>query len=118
MTETDPPCLTRLRALALALPDASERQSWGDPTFRVKDKVFAMVKSMADRPSVWLKAPEGAADLLIEAAPDRIFRPPYVGHKGWVGLRLDASPDWAAVENSVRQSFRLIAPGKLAALIE
>lgn len=108
----------QLRSLCLSLPEATEKEAWGDATFRVRDKIFSMVKQGDGRLSVWCKAPDGFQQVLIESDPDFYFRPPYVGHKGWVGLRLDDNPDWAAVENTVRQSYRLIAPVKLAALLD
>lgn len=70
------------------------------------------------RPSVWLKAPEGAQEVLMGAAPDRFFRPPYLGPKGWVGIWLDDGPDWDEVAGHVRRSYALIAPKKLAKLME
>ena len=104
----------RLRAICLALPDATEKQAWGDPTWRVRDRIFAMLKRGDGRSSVWLKAPEGAQEVLVGADPARFFRPPYVGHKGWVGIRLDREPDWDEVARQVRRSYRLIAPKRLA----
>ena len=68
------------------------------------------------RQSVWLKAPPGAQEILIGAAPERFFRPPYVGPKGWVGLRLDAAVDWDEAEALIRRSYCLIAPQRLARL--
>jgi predicted DNA-binding protein (MmcQ/YjbR family) len=107
-----------LRAICLALPDAQEKEAWGDPTWRVRDRIFAMLKRGDGRPSVWLKAPEGAQEVLVGADPGRFFRPPYVGHKGWVGIRLDHGPDgdadWSEVAQQVRRSYRLIAPKRLA----
>jgi predicted DNA-binding protein (MmcQ/YjbR family) len=108
----------RLRAICLALPEAVEKEAWGDPTFRVRDRIFAMVKRGDGRVSVWCKAPEGSQMVLVSADPERFFVPPYVGHKGWVGARLDTSPDWDEVAVIVRRSYRLIAPKKLAALVE
>jgi predicted DNA-binding protein (MmcQ/YjbR family) len=107
-----------LRALCLALPEASEQQTWGDPTWRVRGRIFAMEKRGDGRVSVWLKAPPGAQDVLVAADPARFFVPPYVGPKGWIGLRLDAEPDWNQVAALVRQSFRLVAPKRLAALVD
>jgi hypothetical protein len=104
----------RLRAICLALPEAAEQEAWGDPTFRVRDKIFAMEKSGDGRVSVWLTAPEGAQAMLIGADPERFFVPPYVGHKGWVGVRLDSQPDWDEVAALIRRSYRLIAPKRLA----
>jgi predicted DNA-binding protein (MmcQ/YjbR family) len=110
--------IERLRAICLALPDAVEKEAWGDPTFRVRDKIFAMEKRGDGRISLWCKAPPGSQMVLVGADPDRFFVPPYVGHKGWVGMRLDGSPDWAEVAALVKRSYRLVAPKRLAALVE
>jgi hypothetical protein len=107
----------RLRAICLALPDAIELETWGDPTFRVRDKIFAMEKRGDGRVSVWCKAPPGSQMVLVGADPDRFFVPPYVGPKGWVGMRLDRNPDWNEVAALVTRSYRLIAPKRLVALI-
>ncbi|MDF2233129.1 MmcQ/YjbR family DNA-binding protein [Albimonas sp. CAU 1670] len=101
--------LERLRALALALPRTSEKLSWGEPTFRVDDRIFAMVKGGDGEASVWLKAPDGAQEMLIAAAPERFFRPPYVGQKGWIGIRLARDPDWEEVAFNLARSHELIA---------
>jgi predicted DNA-binding protein (MmcQ/YjbR family) len=110
----------RLRAICLVLPEAEERETWGDPTFRVGEKIFAMEKRGDGRVSVsvWCKAPPGSQMVLVGADPERFFVPPYVGPKGWVGMRLDRRPDWDEVAKLVRRSYRLIAPRKLAALVE
>ena len=110
--------LDRFRDLCLALPQATEKEAWGDPTFRVRDRIFAMVKTGDGRLSVWCKAPEGAQEMLIEADPARFFRPPYVGHKGWIGIRLDDGPDWEEIAARVKSSFRLTAPKRVAALLD
>jgi len=110
--------LERLRAICLALPEATEKEAWGDPTFRIRERIFAMLKRGDGRPSVWLKAPEGMQEVLVAADPDRFHRPPYVGHRGWIGIRLDEGPDWDEVAGRVRHSYRLIAPKRLAARIE
>ncbi|HRY27284.1 MAG TPA: MmcQ/YjbR family DNA-binding protein [Geminicoccaceae bacterium] len=112
---TDP--IEQLRAICLALPEATEKEAWGDPTFRVKDKIFAMPKEGDGRLSVWFKAPPGCQEILVGAAPGTFFRPPYVGHKGWVGMRLDDGPDWTEVETLVRRSYLLTAPKRLASLM-
>lgn len=105
----------RLRAICLALPEATEKEAWGDPTFRVRDRIFAMFKQGDGRPSLWCKALPGSQAVLVGAEPERFFVPPYVGHKGWVGMRLDRRPDWSEVAELVRRSYRLIAPRRLAA---
>ena len=76
----------RLRAICLALPEAVEKETWGDPTFRVRDKIFAMQKAGDGRISLWCKAPPGSQEILVGADPELFFRPPYVGHKGWIGV--------------------------------
>ena len=107
----------RLRAVCLALPEAAEKEAWGDPTFRVHDRIFAMVKTGDGRVSVWCKAPAGSQQVLVGADPETFFVPPYVGHKGWVGMRLDNGPDWDEVAVFARRSYRLIAPKRLAAAL-
>ena len=104
----------RLRALSIALPEAREKQTWGDPTYRIRDKIFAMEKSGDGRLSVWCKAPPGSQAILTGADPQRFFVPPYVGHKGWVGMRLDSGPDWSEVAALVARSYRMTAPKRLA----
>ena len=108
--------LERLRSICLALPEVSEKETWSDPTWRVGDRIFAMQKGNYEggRPSVWFKAPPGAQDVLVRSAPERFFVPPYVGHKGWVGLWLDGRRvDWDEVTDLVDESYRLIAPRRL-----
>ncbi len=112
MTSPEKGALQRLRAICLALPEAEERETWRTPTFRVRDKIFCLVAEGGA--SCWVKAPRGSAELLIEAAPARFFRPPYLGHKGWVGVRLDAAPDFEELRALVDRSFRLVAPRALS----
>jgi predicted DNA-binding protein (MmcQ/YjbR family) len=107
----------RLRKVCLALPEAVEKEAWGDPTWRVRDKIFAMVKRGDGRESLSCKAPPGSQMVLVGADPERFFVPPYVGHRGWVGMRLDGGPDWDEVALLVRRSYRLTAPKRLAALV-
>lgn len=110
--------LARLRALCLALPEAEERETWEKPTFRVREKIFAMPRERDARPSVWFKAPKGSQAVLLAADPARFFAPPYVGPKGWVGMMLAPAPDWGEVAALVARSYRLVAPRRLAALVE
>lgn len=109
--------IDRLRAICLALPEAVEKEAWGDPTFRVRDRIFAMEKRGDGCISLWCKAPPGSQMVLVGADPERFFVPPYVGSKGWVGVRLDSKPDWDEVAVLVERSYRLIAPKRLAAMI-
>lgn len=106
--------LLRLRRICLALPEAQELETWETPTFRVRGKIFALVGSWRDAPAVWVKAPRGAQELLVEAAPQRFFRPPYLGGRGWVGVTLGGQVDWPELEALVRRSFSMVAPKRLA----
>lgn len=102
-----------LRAIALALPEACEVEQWATPTFRVASKMFAVVDA---RPGVWLKAAPGSQAHLVEADPKVFYVPPYLGGRGWVGVRLDlAAP--AELTVLVRRSYALVAPKRLARLV-
>ena len=111
--------LVRLRAICLALPEANEKISHGEPTWRAgKGRVFAMLDDHhhgAPHLSVWLPQPLGRQEELIDADPDLFFRPPYVGPSGWVGVVLDSDPDWALVASLIEDAFRLVARPKLVA---
>lgn len=112
--------LPKLRKLALALPEAHEVEAWGEPTFRVKNKLFAMFAAPNNhhgggRPAVWCKAAPGNQQMMIAANPERFFSPPYVGKSGWVGIWLDDKPDWDEVKELLRDSWRMTAPKKLLA---
>ena len=108
----------RLRAICLALPEAIEKETWGRPTFRVRDKIFAMETSGDAGIALLCKAPHGSQMVLVGADPARFFVPAYVGHKGWVGMRLSGKPDWDEVATLVERSYRLVAPKRLAALLD
>ncbi|AHG88099.1 hypothetical protein J421_0562 [Gemmatirosa kalamazoonensis] len=110
--------LTRLRKLALALPEAHEVEAWGEPTFRVRNKLFAMHASVGThhtqgREAVWVKASPENQDLMIHAYPHRFFRPPYVGTSGWVGVYLDGAVDWEELGELLRDAWRMTAPKRL-----
>ena len=118
-----PAPLTRLRKLCLALPEAHEVEAWGEPTFRVRNKLFAMYASAsnhhgAGRGAVWLKAAPGNQSLMIEAAPKRFFVPPYVGPSGWVGVWLDGRPNWGELGDLIGDSYRLVAPKRLLRVLD
>lgn len=102
----------RLRAICLALPDTTEKLAWGEPTWRVRGKLFAQLDDHhhgADHLAVWLPAPLGEQELMVVTDPSRFFRPPYVGHRGWVGVRIDRRPNWTLVTKLVRQAYGLVA---------
>jgi hypothetical protein len=103
----------RLRAICLALPETTEKIAWGEPTWRVRDRLFAQLDDHhhgADHLAVWLPAPLGEQEAMIFTDPVRFFRPPYVGVRGWVGVRIDRQPDWALVARLVEQAYRMVAP--------
>jgi predicted DNA-binding protein (MmcQ/YjbR family) len=107
--------IAKLRPICLALPEATEQIAWGEPTWRVHGRIFAMLDDHhhgSGHVSVWLAAPDGAQSALIEAEPEHIFRPPYVGHNGWIGVTLDNDPNWAMVEALIAQAHALIAARK------
>jgi predicted DNA-binding protein (MmcQ/YjbR family) len=110
--------IDQIRSLCVALPEAHEVEAWGEPTFRVRNKIFVMYASSdthhgSGRPGIWCKSTFTNQELLIRAEPDRYFSPPYVGPKGWVGVYLDRSPDWTAVADLIETAYRLIAPKRL-----
>jgi hypothetical protein len=105
--------LSRLRPICLALPEAEERETWGEPTFRVRDKIFCMHRTDTGEPALWCKAPPGSQAILVGADPRRFFVPPYVGPRGWVGMRLDGKVDWREVALLVTRSYRMTAPKRL-----
>jgi hypothetical protein len=110
--------LQRLRSICLALPEAHEAEAWGEPTFRVRNKLFAMYADAANhhgdgRRAVWCKATPLTQDLLVRANPDRFFVPPYVGPSGWVGIYLDRATDWKGLADLLRDGYRMIAPKRL-----
>jgi len=108
--------LERLRAICLALPEATEKVAWGEPTWRVKDRLFAQLDDHhhgAEHMAVWLPAPLGEQEAMVYTDPAHFFRPPYVGPRGWVGVRIDRRLDWAVVAKLVAQAYRLVAPLRL-----
>jgi hypothetical protein len=112
-----PAVLARVRELCLGLPETSERPSHGHPTFFVQGKrsfVMVLDDHHGDgRFALWCAAAPGMQELLVEADPERFFRPPYVGHRGWLGLRLDRALDWDEVAGIVEDAYAEVAPPKL-----
>jgi hypothetical protein len=109
-----PPPLTRLRKLCLALDDATEKASWGEPTFRVNNKVFAMFASAKNhhgkgRDSVWLNSDALSQALLIKKNPKRFFSPPYAGPYGWIGVRLDGRVNWKELTILIEGAYEMTA---------
>jgi hypothetical protein len=109
--------LARIREICLGLPETSERLSHGAPTFFVRGKrAFVMVLSNHHgdgRFAVWCAAPDGMQKLLVDSDPERFFVPPYVGHRGWLGVRLDRGLDWGKLAGIVEDAYAEVAPPKL-----
>lgn len=115
--------LERVRAICLGLPDAVEKETWGSPTFRVRDRIFVSfgtsdidVFEAGDAGSALalvMKAAAGEQQSLLAVGPP-FFRPKYVGHRGWIGVAVDASTDWAAIEELIIDSYCETAPKTLA----
>ena len=109
--------LERIRGICLALPETNERLSHGAPTFFVRDKrpfVMVLTDYHGDgRFAIWCPAPAGLQQMLVEADPERFFVPPYVGHRGWLGVRLDRGLDWDELAGMVEDAYAEVAPPKL-----
>jgi hypothetical protein len=112
----------RLREICLALPEVTERASHGAPTWFVRDKksfvtLWASGHHEDDFPHLWCAGLPGAQVSLVAAASDRFFRPPYVGGRGWIGVRLDGEVDWAEIAELCEDAYRTVAPAKLVAVL-
>jgi hypothetical protein len=109
--------LDRIRELCLALPETEERLSHGAPTFFIRGKrTFVMfLDNHHDdgRLALWCAAPEGLQETMVEAAPEHYFVPPYVGHRGWVGVRLDRDLPWEEIAGAVEDAYLAVAPQSL-----
>lgn len=111
--------LARLRALCVALPEVTEKLSHGEPTWFVR-RTFVMYadRHHDDRVAFWCAAPPGAQEEMIATDPARFFRPPYVGHRGWLGVYLDVDVDWVEIGEIVTDAYRTVAPRKLVAQLD
>jgi hypothetical protein len=114
--------LERVRALCLALPEVVERPSHGAPTFFIGGKrAFVMFHDDHHgdgRLAIWCAAPPGAQAMLVGAAPDTYFVPAYVGHLGWLGMRLDRGAPWDEVAGVIEDAWLERAPRRLVAALE
>lgn len=112
--------LQRVRRICAALPETIEKLSHGEPTFFVVKKVFCMFANNHHNDghiAVWLPAPIGIQEMVVAASPEKFFKPPYVGVRGWIGVELARVSD-EELEFLLRQAWRLIAPQKLQAALE
>lgn len=113
--------LERLRRLCLALPEATERVSHGEPAWFVRrSPQFATLadKHHDDRVAFWAAAPAGAQADWVGRDPSRFFVPPYVGGRGWIGVYLDVDQDWDEIADIVEDAYRVVAPKKLVQLLD
>ncbi len=110
-----------MRSICLGLPEVTEKLSHGAPTFFVR-KSFLMLWPDGHHGDqfahLWAAAPPGVQAEVVEAEPDRFFKPPYVGGRGWIGLRLDGRVDWDEVSAVAVDAYRVIAPAKLVAELD
>ena len=111
----------RVRNVCLSLPGATEKLSHGSPAFFV-GKQFVMLWADGhhdhDFPHLWCAAPPGVQDEVITTEPERFFRPPYVGHRGWIGLRLDVPIDDEELRAVCEDAYRTVAPKKRLAELD
>jgi hypothetical protein len=111
--------LERLRGICLGLPEVEERLSHGAPTFFVRGKrpfVMVLTDHHGDgRFAIWCAAGDGIQRMLVDADSERFFVPPYVGHRGWLGMRLERTLNWDEVAGIVEDAYAEIAPAKLVA---
>lgn len=109
--------LEKVREICLALPDTEEKIAWGEPTFRVKGRMFLMFANnhhSDGRIAIWLAAPEGVQEDIVASDPKRFFVPPYVGCNGWIGIRVDGRPKWKEVAAFIEQAHAFIGVKKRA----
>ena len=116
---SDEAYLARVGRICQAFPEVEEKEAWSSPTFRVKGKMFAMYLNnhhSDGRIALWLKAPPGVQEILVEAAPEKFFIPPHQGPFGWIGVPLDCCDD-DEIASHMREAYRLVALKKLQALL-
>ncbi len=118
MYDDSSPTLKRLREVCLALPEAFEKEAWGECTFRVAGgSMFAMTDNNhhnSGHVAVWVKAPAMVQEILVNSDAKRFFIPPYMGPKGWVGVRLDYKVDWDEVAAILKDGYLMSAPKRFA----
>jgi hypothetical protein len=109
--------LNRLRDICLALPETSERLSHGAPTFFVRGKkafVMVLTNHHGDgRLAIWCAAAPRMQQMLVDADAEKFFVPPYVGHRGWLGVSLHGALNWDELAGIVEDAYAEVAPPKL-----
>lgn len=101
--------LQQLRPLCLRLPEVTETVTFGNPTFQVKTKTFAVLEQYRGSPTLAVKVGKSRQPVFLQ--DERFFRTPYLGQHGWVSLRLSQEPDWMEVETLVQGSYELVSQG-------
>ncbi len=110
--------LEQVRAICLALPEAQELPAGHHAGFEVRGKRFALFLDDHHgdgRLALWCKAAPGFQDELVRSDPERYFVPPYLGPRGWIGVRLESDPPWPFIAELILDSYRMLAPRRLAA---
>jgi hypothetical protein len=114
--------LRQVRKIASGLPEVSERLSHGAPSFFIRGKktlaMFHDDHHGDGELAIWCPAPPGVQAQVTETEPDRFFVPAYVGHRGWLGVRLDNDPDWGEVAEVLREAYRTVAPKTLVVQLD
>jgi hypothetical protein len=115
---SDPIKVERLRRMCMGLAEATEKASHGESAWFVGGKQFATTSDHHhdERLAVWCAAPAGLQEMLVKAEPVRFFRPPYVGHRGWLGIYLDVEVDWDELQSMLEDAYRQVAPKRLQRL--
>jgi hypothetical protein len=107
----------------MALPEVTERLSHGAPTWFIQERstfanFWASGHHQYEFPHLTVAAPAGVQADLINTDPDLFFRPPYVGHRGWIGIRTDRRLDWTLIADLCEDGYRVVAPARLIRVLD
>lgn len=123
----DPTIHRQMQEICLDFPEAIEVEAFGAPSFEIRagspsgnNKKFVFMHAHEGRVDAWCKGAPGAQQAYVASEPERYYVPPYLGGRGWIGIRLDPAigPDWPEVEAIVDGSYRLVAPKRMVARLE
>jgi hypothetical protein len=120
LDSSHPALMASLRDLCLTYPQTTEDIKWENPVFLVHERIFVLVSQRDEgRVGLWLKAGKGVQEAFVGADPERYYRPPYLGPKGWLGAWIspESQPIWPVIEDLIDESFRLVAPKRVVALL-
>lgn len=119
------PVFHQLRSICTRFPHVEEidggsqiSRAEPEPLYKVEGRIFAMQHRVDDRIALWCKAAPGIQEALVGSDSGRFFVPPYIGHRGWVGIWLDHAPDWAEIDTLIEDSYRRTAPARLIPLLD